>query len=181
MQFKELGHAYSVLSDSKKRELYDRGGEDAVKSGGMSGGSDPFDLFGSFFGFGGRQRDRRERRTKDMVHELSVTLEDLCKGKVTKLAVTRDGICSRCEGAGTMKKNVARRQCTECGGSGLVIKLAQVAPGFVQRMRAKCDRCGGGGQVIAAKDRCKPCKGRGMVEERKIIGTGACACCKPVP
>lgn len=59
LQFKELAHAYEVLSDPEKREIYDQYGEDALKEG-MGGGGDmhdPFDIFSSFFGgssFGGR-------------------------------------------------------------------------------------------------------------------------------
>lgn len=58
VQFKELAHAYEVLSDPEKREIYDQYGEDALKEG-MGGGGDmhdPFDIFSSFFGgssFGG--------------------------------------------------------------------------------------------------------------------------------
>lgn len=59
MQFKELAHAYEVLSDPEKREIYDQYGEDALKEGMGGGGGgmhDPFDIFSSFFGgspFGG--------------------------------------------------------------------------------------------------------------------------------
>ena len=47
-----------MLSDPKKREIYDQYGEDALKEGmgGGGGGHDPFDIFQSFFGgspFGG--------------------------------------------------------------------------------------------------------------------------------
>lgn len=58
LQFKELAHAYEVLSDPEKREIYDQYGEDALKEGMGGGGgmNDPFDIFSSFFGgspFGG--------------------------------------------------------------------------------------------------------------------------------
>lgn len=56
-QFKELAHAYEVLSDPEKREIYNQYGEDALKEGmgGGSSGHSPFDIFESFFGgaFGG--------------------------------------------------------------------------------------------------------------------------------
>ena len=55
LQFKEISHAYEVLSDEKKRQIYDEGGEQALKEGGGGGhsGHNPFDIFDMFFGGGG--------------------------------------------------------------------------------------------------------------------------------
>jgi DnaJ family protein A protein 2 len=53
--FKELNLANEVLSDPKKRDMYDKYGEDALKEGGGGGGhGDISDLFGGMFGGGGR-------------------------------------------------------------------------------------------------------------------------------
>ncbi|EHB09091.1 DnaJ-like protein subfamily A member 1 [Heterocephalus glaber] len=101
-KFKQISQAYEVLSDAKKRELYDKGGEQAIKEGGAGGGfGSSMDIFGMFFG-GGR-RMQRERRGKNVVHQLSVTLEDLYNGATRKLAQQKNVICDKCEGRGGKK------------------------------------------------------------------------------
>ena len=72
MQFKEIAAAYEILSDDKKRKLYDEHGEEGLKEGGMGGMHNPMDIFNVFFGGGGRHRG--EKRTKDMVHPLRVMI-----------------------------------------------------------------------------------------------------------
>lgn len=107
-QFKELAHAYEVLSDPEKREIYDQYGEDALKEGmgggGSGGGHDPFDLFEAFFGGGGggfgarSSRGRRQKQGEDVVHTLQATLEDLYNGTTKKLSLSRNIICPKCKG-----------------------------------------------------------------------------------
>ncbi|XP_051756297.1 dnaJ homolog subfamily A member 1 isoform X2 [Ctenopharyngodon idella] len=96
-RFKQISQAYEVLSDAKKREVYDRGGEKAIKEGGSGGPSfgSPMDIFDMFFGGGGHMH--RERRGKNVVHQLTVSLEDLYNGATRKLAVQKNIICDKCE------------------------------------------------------------------------------------
>jgi len=47
-KFKEIGSAYEILSDKKKRDIYDRYGEDGLKPGGGHGGSSRTTTFTSY-------------------------------------------------------------------------------------------------------------------------------------
>ena len=77
LQFKQIAAAYEILADEKKREIYDKGGEDALKEGG-GGMHNPMDIFDMFFG--GGHRGSKERRTKDMVYPLRVR-RHVCSGR----------------------------------------------------------------------------------------------------
>ena len=96
-QFKAISQAYEVLSDAKKRELYDRGGEQAIKEGGIERDfHNPMDIFDMFFGGGRRQRG--PQKGKDVIHQLKVSLEDMYNGSTRKLALQKNVVCAKCEG-----------------------------------------------------------------------------------
>lgn len=100
-KFKQISQAYEVLSNPEKRQVYDQGGEQAIKDGGSggSGFSSPMDLFDMIFGspFPGKYH-KMERKGKDLVHELSVSLEELYRGSVRRLVLHKNVICSACQG-----------------------------------------------------------------------------------
>lgn len=82
-KFKLLNEAYDILSNPEKKDIYDRGGMEAVqrfeKGGGQGGGFD--DIF-SFFGGGGGARKRGPVKARTKLKELEVTLEEVYKGKM---------------------------------------------------------------------------------------------------
>jgi DnaJ-class molecular chaperone len=97
-KFKSISMAYEVLADDKKREVYDKHGEQGLKEGGGGGDfSSPMDIFDMFFGGGGGRR-RQPNKGKDVIHQLSVSLEDMYNGSTRKLALQKNVICEKCEG-----------------------------------------------------------------------------------
>lgn len=53
-------------------------------------------MFGGMFGGGGGRGGPVQG--EDIMHQIAVSLEDLYKGKTSKLAVTRNIICATCTG-----------------------------------------------------------------------------------
>ncbi|KAL2981510.1 hypothetical protein AAZX31_13G293300 [Glycine max] len=174
-KFKELAQAYEVLSDPEKREIYDTYGEDALKEGmgGGGGGHDPFDIFSSFFGgspfgsAGGSSRGRRQRRGEDVVHPLKVSLEDLYLGTSKKLSLSRNVLCSKCNGKGS--KSGASMTCAGCQGTGMKVSIRHLGPSMIQQMQHPCNECKGTGETINDRDRCQQCKGEKVVQEKKVL------------
>ncbi|KAF3953193.1 hypothetical protein CMV_019887 [Castanea mollissima] len=173
-KFKELAHAYDVLCDPEKREIYDQYGEDALKEG-MGGGGpahNPFDIFESFFGggaFGGgsSSRGRRQKHGEDVVHTLKVSLEDLYNGTSKKLSLSRNALCQKCKGKGS-KSGVSGR-CYGCQGTGMKITTRQIGLGMIQQMQHVCPECRGTGEVISERDKCPQCKGNKVTQEKKVL------------
>merc|ERR1719228_1846693 len=167
--------AYEVLSNPDKRRLYDQAGEQGIKEGGSGGGgfggSNPMDIFDMFFGggdpFGRGGRSRGPRRTKNLVHQLSVSLEDMYNGTVRKLALQKNVICDSCDGIGG--KPGCYVKCQSCRGSGMQVRIQQIAPGMMQQIQSMCQECHGEGESVDPKLRCKKCNGKKVIRERKIL------------
>lgn len=135
--------------------------------GGGHGGMSPEDLFSHLFGGGGgRSQNRGPRKGKDMQHGLKVTLQDLYKGKTSKLALQKSVLCTGCEGRGG--KEGATRSCSGCNGRGVKIVMRQMGP-MIQQMQQVCGDCNGEGEIINPKDKCKVCNGKKLSQERKIL------------
>lgn len=101
------------------------------------------------------------------MHPLKVTLEEIYKGKNTKIAVNRERICVKCDGKGG--KEGAVKKCDTCRGRGQVTKMQMLGPGMYSQSQGPCDDCRGQGEVINEKDKCKTCNGKKVIKEKKIL------------
>lgn len=144
--------------------------------GGGGGGTAAEDLFAQFFGggsgggfggmFGGGMRNAGPPKARTIHHTHKVSLEDIYRGKVSKLALQRSIICPKCEGRGG--KEGAVKKCTGCDGHGMKTMMRQMGP-MIQRFQTACPDCAGEGEIVKDKDRCKQCNGKKTVVDRKVL------------
>jgi len=169
-KFKEITEAYEILSDDKKKQIYDDMGYDAVSGSAgpnmdMSGNfADLNEMFGGAFGglpfnmFGGR----RQQETKNtMKMNLDITLEEVYKGCVKNISIPIKEKCDTCEGYGTNDKT--SNSCNQCKGSGFVMQISQMG-NMIQQRQVLCNNCKGSGSKRKENNSCKKCDGFGTVD-----------------
>lgn len=159
-KFKEAANAYAVLSDPEKRNRYDQFGHEGLRGGsgaGFSGVEDVFsafgDIFGDFFGGGGR---RRQAQGADIRTELRISFAEAVWGVTKEVTVPRHEPCGTCSGSGS-KPGTGRKACSTCGGRGQVVH----SQGFFM-IQTACPSCRGQGSMIV--DPCSECRGQGSIE-----------------
>lgn len=185
-KFKEISEAYAVLSDSKKRALYDQYGhagidqryayEDIFKGADFSsvfeglgdfgfGGSIFDNIFGDLgfdiFGSGRRTRTYSRRRGRDLQISTEISLEEAATGIEKTITVPRYETCSTCSGSGA-KPGTKKATCPQCRGSGRTV----VSSGFFQ-LAQTCPQCRGEGSIIQKP--CPECNGQGRMKVTRRI------------
>jgi molecular chaperone DnaJ len=169
-RFKEVQHAYDVLSDPEKRKQYDRFGAENGRGGFGPGGvnfegfdfadlGDLGDIFGGLFGGRGRGQQQRGRRGSDLEVEVRLSFEDSLKGVETTIPVQLETACRECGGSGA-KPGTAPILCPECKGRGVKAESQGLFA-----LSQPCPRCRGNGTVI--EDPCSTCRGTGRERRTK--------------
>jgi molecular chaperone DnaJ len=184
-KFKEISEAYEVLSDEKKRQIYDQYGADALKGAGMGGpggghagfssmeealrtfmgafgggGGGGESIFDSFFGFE-PESGEGERQGASKKMNLSISFEEAIKGVEKEAAITNYVACGKCDGSGAASSSSIKK-CTRCRGSGQIHQTR----GFFS-MTSACPQCYGKGKTIT--DPCSECLGEGRLKSKQHI------------
>jgi DnaJ family protein A protein 2 len=108
-KFKTLQKAYDILSNEKKRQIYDRYGEDAL----VVEQPQHFNIFNLFV--------QKQRKSKDVLFIMKVSLTELYSGSARKIKIQSNKPCCVCHGKGS--SNVGKTdvtECVPCVGSGML-------------------------------------------------------------
>lgn len=183
-KFKEISEAYEVVSDEKKRQLYDRHGKEAFTGayagaaasggyygGGFSsmeealrtfmgafGGESPFgDIFG---GIGGTEEMGHQQGISKRL-TVAISFAEAMTGLDKELTISSYIVCSSCSGRRTTSPQGVKR-CSRCGGAGQIFEQR----GFFS-MAMTCPQCHGEGQTIT--NPCPNCSGEGRVKDKRKV------------
>ena len=186
-KFKEISEAYEVLSDEKKRQIYDQYGADAVRGAGMGaggpgaggfssmeealrtfmgafgggGGGGSESIFDSFFGFDSEASESAARAGSSKKMNLSISFEEAVRGVEKEVVLNNYASCSNCHGSGAASSSSVKK-CSRCQGSGQVYQTR----GFFS-MATTCSTCGGRGKVVT--ENCKECEGAGRIKKKQQV------------
>lgn len=191
-KFKEIQHAYGVLSDADKRRMYDMTGQEnpndppPFNNGGPGQGFPgmPFGMGGPFggfpgmpFGMGGmnvdlggmfgamfgQKKQGRRQRGSNKTQEIFLSLHDFYFGKSLRFDLNRDAFCQSCNGQGCTNW----KTCEGCRGTCVKENLMQIGPGMMAVNRSPCGACNAEGKIKGTS--CEPCGGKGLVKQSTVL------------
>jgi len=188
-KFKEVQKAYEILSDERKRSIYDQTGQESNEamqdfsdgipfSGGtpfnmtgnpFAGAGVPFDI-GDLFGmFGPRGQGHASKQQgargkgPSKIHEIPISLADFFHGKELQIKFERQKFCETCKGSGAEKFET----CDGCNGSGTKTQMMMIGPGMMAQMQRPCEECSSTGKRIGTP--CGPCGGKKFKAQEKSL------------
>ena len=174
VRYERIYEAFEVLTDSDRRERYDRVGVQTEPVGsseptryGFEGfdfslsGEREVDIFPDLFRRSTAVSDRSRSDGEDVHHRLTIAFEESLTGLTSTFQIPRHVACETCEGWGEIPASEPRA-CARCNGRG---RATQVR-GFMLFAKP-CAHCQGSGMV--SRERCPDCGSAGRMTESQSV------------
>ena len=174
-KFQEIGEAYSVLSDTEKKQKYDRFGKAGLDPNSRAG-FNPTDIFSSFFGnnssfsgnnhpfanmgsvfggFNGHPGSSVRQKGPNSKASVKISFKEMYRGCQKKFIINRKVKCETCNAKG-LKRGCRAVICDVCSGRGSVIKVMRMGP-MISKSHVSCQKCAGNGMIIPPNAKCVQC------------------------
>ncbi|HSB10302.1 MAG TPA: J domain-containing protein [Blastocatellia bacterium] len=169
-RFKQISEAFEVLSDPKKREVYDRYGFYSEQAAGSASARGPIFDFANFGAANFREifseifsavsthpkSQRQPARGSDIEYALGVPFQQAIQGFTAKIEVDHSEACGACKGTGEAANRSVT--CSVCNGTGQHTRRIGGT--------SKCGECDGSGKIAGS---CVDCRGEGVIPKRATI------------
>ena len=161
-KFKDIVRASEILTDEKKRRMYDEGVMDGESFHPFQAHGFPFeininDLFGNMF-----QGQRKGKKPAPTIQTIHITLEQFYMGYNFNININRQSFCSKCDHTGAKSKET----CKICNGSGIASKIIYLGP-MTMQTSGPCMDCQGKGQRMI--EICDKCSGSGYFNDKRDL------------
>lgn len=160
-QFQQLVSAYEILKAPEKRATYDRFGlqDDQLPTNPTD--QEKFEIITQIFGFGRSKKPPTGDKVSPTIRMIRVPLEKIYSGGDWKIKIKINCVCQECDGIGSINKT-QYPICSTCEGAGSLSPL-------VLSFLFPCSDCNSVGYLIPKDLRCKRCKGRKIVLQKKNV------------
>ena len=165
-KFKEMVRASEVLTDERKRRIYDETGSidgEHVESFNPFQGGIPFpfeininDLFGNMF-----NQTKKGKKPAPTIQTINISLEQFYLGYNFDIHINRQNFCKMCDHGAKSKES-----CKPCNGRGIMSKIIHMGP-MTMQTSGPCGECQGKGEKIT--EICNTCSGTGFLQEKRAL------------
>lgn len=154
-EFAEISQAADVLSDPKKREVYDKYGEEGINKGIKDAGGP------GMFGFPRERREKKKQKAAPLTVPIEITLDEVFTGCRKEVQFSRLVLCEQCNGMGY----TIITECPVCHGQKEYPRMSPF--GMVM---TPCQGCKATGRFPDPTSSCPSCRRtKGKTEQRHQV------------